>query len=155
VRILLAFICYLSFVGGAFAFGGGGGGDGGCCGFPEELVEEAKLLRNGFEKLSFQELQDQQILETLCENNNCGNLSESQASRLLDRALGYQKEQSEAQDRWEAKWATRVGVLFTFFGLLIAWFAYRQSRDADRRSVRNQVEIEHLVEASTESRSLP
>ncbi|PTW50288.1 hypothetical protein C8N38_105247 [Rhodovulum kholense] len=87
---------------------------------------------------------DQQILGTLCENHVCGTLSETQASRLLDRAVSEKRYAHEQKARNEAKWMTRVGVGFTAIGLLIAWLAYRQSQEADRRSVRNEVEIEHL-----------
>ena len=123
-----------------------GGGNLGCCAevFPTIIEDDAQLLRDDFLKLSFQELLDQQILGTICENNNCGNLSETQASRLLDRAISYEREKLEAWDRFEAKWITRIGAMFTAAGLLIAWLAYRQSKEADRRSVRNEVEIEHL-----------
>ena len=54
------------------------------CIAPKSIETEAKFLRQDFRGRSVRELLDQQILETLCENNNCGNLSESQASRLLD-----------------------------------------------------------------------
>ena len=151
MRTTLTLITYLVYSGAAIALGTGGCGS---CGLPESLEEDAKSLQNDFEKLSFQELLNQQILETLCENNNCGSLSEAQASRLLDRAIAYNKEQRDAQDRWESILMTRIGVVFSFFGLVIAWLAYRQSRDADRRSVRNEVEIEHLVDASKVDRGV-
>ena len=136
----------------AFDSGGeGGGGDGvfggdGCggCSLPKEIEREAKVLREEFKKLTIQELRNQQILETLCKNSTCGSLTETQASKLLNRAVSFARNQHINNDRIEAKWTTRIGVAFTAFGLLIAWFAYRLSRDADRRSVRNKVEIEQL-----------
>lgn len=127
------------------AFGGGdGGGDGGCCSVPKALEDDAKSLRQDFAKLSFRELQDQQLLGTLCANNACGRLTEEQASKLLDRAIAYAQAETAARDRREAKLLTYAGVVFTGLGLLLAWLAYRLSKEADRRSVRNEVEIEHL-----------
>ncbi|WP_155773954.1 hypothetical protein [Rhodovulum sp. MB263] len=138
-----------------FGWGGGGsdyggefgsaGGDGcGGCGYPESIEEEAKSLRKSFEASSLQALMDQQILGTLCENHVCGTLSEIQASRLLDRAVLEDRYAVEQKARNEEKWMTRLGIGFAAAGLLIAWLSFRQSQEADRRSVRNEVEINHL-----------
>lgn len=161
MKVFLLFL-FLSLAGGtASAFGasdgdGGGwgaGADSGCgwaCGegganwIPESIEEQANALWEDFGKLSRKELFNQQILGTLCQNNSCGGLSEEQASRLLTRAVEFERDAAINRERREAKWLTRIGAIFTAAGLLIAWLAYRQSIEADRRSVRNQMEIKYL-----------
>ena len=128
----------------AFAQGSGFSGGGSWGKVPVEMEAAAKKLRVDFENTSTQELLDQQILKSLCRNNSCANLTEEQASKLLDRSIAFAKETQDQNDRREAKWMSRAGVGFTALGLLVAWLAYRQSRDADRRSIRNQTEIEQL-----------
>jgi len=148
--ILIVFIPFLSIAqwGDKGAEGGNGAGNG-IGPVPAELESDAKNLRKSFGAQSFQELLDQQILGTLCENNNCGNLSETQAIRFLDRVVTYEKDKIAKAEQFESKWIARFGAVFTLFGLLIAWLAFRQSQNADRRSVRNQVEIEHLKKPLT------
>ncbi|KPA21504.1 hypothetical protein shim_22110 [Shimia sp. SK013] len=119
-------------------------GDGGASWVPESIEDQANALWEEFEKLSRKELLNQQILGTLCQNNDCGDLAEEQASRLLTRAVEFARDQAINSERREVKWLTRMGAVFTAAGLLIAWLAYRQSIEADRRSVRNQMEISHL-----------
>jgi len=121
-----------------------GYGGNNCCEFPESLEDDASVVRDSFKGTELQSLLDQQILETLCENHGCGVLSETQASQLLDRMIASRAAAIEAQDRREARWTARIGVVFAAFGLLISWLALRQSAKAERQSARNEVEIEHL-----------
>lgn len=139
----------------------GGGGDGGCCGLPPELEADAKLLRGDYQKLSFQELLDQQILGTLCVKNSCGGLNESQASLLLNRAIEDSREVLMQADRLEAKWTNRIGALTAISGLLVAaagvylsLLSLRVSREADRKSDKNEVEIAILKDSDNPSRGV-
>ena len=132
---------------GAGANGGwAGGGDygQGCCGFPKSIEADAEVLRASFADTPLKSLTDQQILGTLCENHPCNRLLEETASRILDRMIAGARYEGEQRAKSEAKWIGRLGAFFSALGLLIAWLAYRLSREADRRSIRNEVAIEHL-----------
>jgi hypothetical protein len=130
---------------------GGSGGTGGCCAnLPKELQEGASRLRKEFVSSKRQELLDQQILGTICEKHSCGNLAEGQADKLLDRFFLEQDRLSEETDKSESRWLSRFAALLGAGSLLLSWLAYRQSKEAERQSVRNEVEIEHLKEKPSE-----
>ncbi|MEO0342001.1 MAG: hypothetical protein AAF198_01045 [Pseudomonadota bacterium] len=129
-------------------FGGDdGGGDGGCCTVPEALESDSKALREDFEKLNFQELLDQQLLETLCMNNACGGLSEAQASRLLDRAIANHHARIAEVDRLEAKWTTRLSLGIAVAGLVVSLWSLSQSN----RNVRDIGRLEERTRNSGEA----
>ena len=126
----------------AWAFGTGGYG-GGCCGVPPELEEDAKTLRKGFNLESAETLLDQQILGSICTNHVCGELSEEQASRLLDRSLAAAQETSQW---WNAFWSWIVaglGLAIAAGGLWISVIALRQSDRNEREIGQLQGQLDH------------
>jgi hypothetical protein len=142
-------ISILLFTSVAWAISGGGsvGGGQGCgsCGVvPQVLQESASQLRKDFRSFERQELLDQQILGTICEKHNCGELTEEQSSLLLDRYFQEQDRISDEGEKSESRWLSRFGSALGAIGLLFSWLAYRQSKAAERQSVRNEVEIDHL-----------
>ena len=129
----------------------GGGGDGGCCNdVPKELVESAIALRQDFLGSKRQDLLDHQLLGKICEKFNCGELTEAQADKLLDRFFLEQDRVLEEADKSETRWLGRFGFLLGALGILLSFLAYRQSRAAEMQSVKNEVEIEHLKEKPAE-----
>jgi hypothetical protein len=117
----------------AWAYVTGGGGSG-CfaCGVPPELEPDAKTLRDGFSRESVEDLLDQQILGSICTNHECGELTEDQASRLLDRSLTAAQQVSQW---WNAFWSWIVaglGLVIAAGGLLISAIALRQSNRNER-----------------------
>jgi hypothetical protein len=132
---------------------GGGGGTGGCCvgDLPKVLQESASQLRTEFQSMKRQELLDQQILGTICEKHNCGELTEEQASLLLERYFQEQGRHQDEIDKENSWWFNFLGafsgiagVVFGAIGLVFSWLAHKESMAAERQSSRNEVEISHL-----------
>ncbi len=127
----------------------GGGGDGGCCGsdggdVPKELEMDAKALETQFLSVDQKTLRRQRFVKSLCSEYNCGELDEDQASQLLDDLI----KEDEKNDGWwfniAAAFSGIAGVILGALGLILAWFAHKQSTAAERQSARNEVEISHL-----------
>lgn len=77
---------------GDYDGGFGAAGDGGCCNVPQALEGSAKLLRSEFEAADRQTLLDRQLLQSICTNHACGELTGEQANTLLARYLDKKTE---------------------------------------------------------------
>ncbi len=145
MRFLAAFGVTVLIATTAFGIGGSEGGNGAGSEFvPQDLKQDYKSLLNQFAHKPRTTLEAEQFVSELCLQNACGLLTEAQASEALSRFFSYQKRKAEKSDKLESKWLSRLGAGFAGMGLLIAFLAYRQSRDADRRSIRNENDIKHL-----------
>jgi hypothetical protein len=132
------------FVSDAETFGSSSGGDpngdgSGCCFVPKELEENAKQLEKQFLQFDRKALLTEQFAQTLCSKHECGEIDEEQASLLLERFF-------QERDRGKAEWLNLLSIAIAAAGVLIGGLAYRHGVEADRRSVRNEVEIDHLKE---------
>jgi hypothetical protein len=127
--------------------GGDPNGDGsGCCFVPKELEENSIALQKQFAQMDRKTLLTEQFAQTLCSKHDCGEINEEQASQLLD---GYFQEQdrSDVEDeKQNAWWLNLLSIAIAAAGVVIGGLAYRHGVEAERRSIRNEVEIEHLKE---------
>ena len=121
------------------------GGGGYClgCGVPPELEADAKALRELFNDDRVENLLDQQILGSLCDKQTCGELTEEQAGRLLDRWLDSRQ---EFRQWWSAFWSWIVaglGLAIAAGGLWISVIALRQSNRNEREIGQIQGQLDH------------
>jgi hypothetical protein len=119
--------------------GGGGQGCGSCLTIPKDLEESAKQLEKQFLQFDRKSLLIEQFAGSLCLNHHCGEIDEEQASLLLERFF-------QERDRGEAWWLNLLSIAIAAAGVLIGGLAYRHGVEAERQSVRNEVEIDHLKE---------
>ena len=103
-------------IGGGFG-AGGGDGCGGC--YPESVQRDADNLRSSFFNLPVQELLDQQFLGQLCQNHECGQLSEDQASRFLGREREAARERRETVEREQQAFYSQSSLLLAALSTLI------------------------------------
>jgi hypothetical protein len=127
--------------------GGGPNGDGsGCCFVPKELEENAKQLEKQFLQFDRKSLLTEKFAKSLCSKHECGEIDEEQASLLLDQFF-QERDRSEVEvEKQNAWWLNLLSIAIAAAGVLIGGLAYRHGVEADRRSVRNEVEIDHLKE---------
>jgi hypothetical protein len=154
-------------------FGAGSGGQSGpgCCSSTQNLlralaVEEqnkANLLLEQLKKRSIAELENQRDLEHICDLNDCHDLSEALAGRILENALrDTERSRSRVRDERNelfslinlifAGLATAASFAALFVGFkanLIAKDANRLAVQANERSVRNESSIDQIRRGST------
>jgi hypothetical protein len=133
----------------SWAFTSGGQGCESCA-VPKELEENAVALEKQFSLTDRKTLLTEQFAKTLCSKNDCGAIDEEQASLLLNRYFQEQDRAESEHDKQNSWWFNILGIAIAAVGVVFAALAYRQSVEADRRSVRNEVEIDHLKEKPAE-----
>lgn len=127
----IAFCASLLLSGPASSFGDADYG-GGCCGFPAELRADIEALRESFSRSELQQLLDQQFIGGLCQNHECGQLSEDQASRFLDRERIATERQDESRQNRINLWIALSGALFAGGSMLVSVMALRQAGRNER-----------------------
>ncbi|WP_299707078.1 hypothetical protein [uncultured Tateyamaria sp.] len=104
---------FLMMAGPAAAFGGGGvdgggnGGEGGgsvgggCLCVPEDLEKDARALQEQFAAIDLKRVRRLQFVEQICSENglDCGQLTEGQASRILDHHFVQLEQEAEGGQR--------------------------------------------------------
>jgi hypothetical protein len=132
----------------AWAWDGGGQGCGSCTALPAELEKSANQLEKQFLQFDRKALLTEQFAKSLCSKHDCGEIDEEQASLLLERFF-QERDRSEVEGEKEnAWWLNLLSIAIAAAGVVIGGLAYRHGLEADRRSVRNEVEIDHLKDKS-------
>jgi hypothetical protein len=130
----------------AWGVGGSGQGCGSCAALPAELEESANQLEKQFLQFDRKALLTEQFAQTLCSKHECGEIDEEQASLLLERFFQERDRSDVEGEKQNAWWLNLLSIAIAAAGVLIGGLAYRHGVEADRRSVRNEVEIDHLKE---------